>query len=155
MGGGEGCLCWWWSPWWWLFSLIPTHTPRPPQKKRAPPTNIAPKFGIIDTLRVPANLKPGHWVLGFVANYWYYWNDYVTSTVGVYICIHVFEIHAYMQADRHTPAHTIQGGGGIVRRPPRCGVLCWGLFVHTHNQAYHKHRLAQVWTACADVTIIA
>lgn len=39
--------------------------PWPTMNQLAPPTNIAPKFAIIDTLQIPTNLKPGNWVLGW------------------------------------------------------------------------------------------
>ena len=31
----------------------------------APPTGVAPRFAIVDQLQIPADIKPGHWVLGW------------------------------------------------------------------------------------------
>jgi len=39
--------------------------PWPTTDHSAPPTGIAPKFAIVDKLRLPADLKAGHWVLGW------------------------------------------------------------------------------------------
>jgi hypothetical protein len=39
--------------------------PWPTDDPSAPPTGVAPKFSIIDQLRLPSDLKPGHWVLGW------------------------------------------------------------------------------------------
>ena len=33
--------------------------------KTAPPTNLSPKFSIVDSLRLPDDLEPGAWVLGW------------------------------------------------------------------------------------------
>ena len=39
--------------------------PWPTDDPSAPPTGVAPKFAIVDALRLPASLKTGHWVLGW------------------------------------------------------------------------------------------
>ena len=35
--------------------------PWPTDDKSAPPVGVEPKFAIVDKLRLPADLKPGHW----------------------------------------------------------------------------------------------
>ena len=39
--------------------------PWPTEDPSAPPTGVEPKFAIVDRLRLPEDLKPGHWVLGW------------------------------------------------------------------------------------------
>ena len=39
--------------------------PWPTKDPSAPPTGVAPKFAIVDQLRIPASIKPGHYVLGW------------------------------------------------------------------------------------------
>ena len=39
--------------------------PWPTTDPSAPPTGVAPKFAIVDQLKLPEDLKPGHWVLGW------------------------------------------------------------------------------------------
>jgi hypothetical protein len=39
--------------------------PWPTADPSAPPTGVAPKFAIVDALRLPADLAAGHWVLGW------------------------------------------------------------------------------------------
>ena len=39
--------------------------PWPTDDRSAPPTGVEPKFAIVDRLRLPPDLKPGHWVLGW------------------------------------------------------------------------------------------
>jgi hypothetical protein len=39
--------------------------PWPTTDPSAPPTGVTPKFAIVDKLLLPADLKSGHWVLGW------------------------------------------------------------------------------------------
>ena len=39
--------------------------PWPTTDPSAPPTGVEPRFAIVDQLRLPGGLEPGHWVLGW------------------------------------------------------------------------------------------
>ena len=39
--------------------------PWPTDDPSAPPAGVEPKFSIVDELKIPADLKKGHWVLGW------------------------------------------------------------------------------------------
>ena len=39
--------------------------PWPTDDPAAPPAIVAPKFAIVDQLRLPSDMQPGHWVLGW------------------------------------------------------------------------------------------
>ena len=48
----------------WMGKSVPAF-PWPTNDPAAPPTGVAPRFAIVDKLRLPSDLKPGHYLLSW------------------------------------------------------------------------------------------
>ena len=69
--------------------------PWPTNDPAAPPTGVAPRFAIVDKLRLPADLKPGHYLLGWrwdceeTAQVWMVSKRPTCASASASACVHV------------------------------------------------------------------